>query len=214
MIKVGVIYENQQFKTDIKISLENQLALSTKEPIPPVEVLFETDDVNLLKKDIIHPHVIILEVVDTNTQIVRDVKIAFPEADIIVLTDFNNIIFMRECFRNGATCYLLKQTCLSNLLLYIITTYNGGSIVSPFIMREFIDNIFKVYQQGNLLTAREQQIANGIIEGLSYKLIADRYSISLDTVRVYIKRIYRKLNINSKGELIAQQSFFSDKFIT
>jgi DNA-binding CsgD family transcriptional regulator len=47
-------------------------------------------------------------------------------------------------------------------------------------------------------------VVDGIVAGLSYKLVADTMNISIDTVRKYIKSIYRKLHINSKGELIAK----------
>ncbi|ULT28169.1 helix-turn-helix transcriptional regulator [Sphingobacterium sp. E70] len=70
--------------------------------------------------------------------------------------------------------------------------------MSPSINRALIEQSFKSKKYEDLLTARELQIANGIIEGLSYKMIAQKYTISLDTVRIYIKRIYRKLQINSK----------------
>lgn len=43
-----------------------------------------------------------------------------------------------------------------------------------------------------------------IEDGLSYKLIAARLHISLDTVRNHIRNVYRKLQVNSKGELLAQ----------
>ncbi len=53
-----------------------------------------------------------------------------------------------------------------------------------------------------LLTERQQEIMQGIVDGLSYKMIADRLDISIDTMRTHIMHIYRLLNINSKGELI------------
>jgi DNA-binding CsgD family transcriptional regulator len=53
----------------------------------------------------------------------------------------------------------------------------------------------------NILTEREVEISTAILDGLSYKLIADRFNISLDTVRSHIKNIYKKLKINSKSEL-------------
>ncbi|MEN0051043.1 MAG: helix-turn-helix transcriptional regulator, partial [Bacteroidota bacterium] len=40
------------------------------------------------------------------------------------------------------------------------------------------------------------------VDGLSYKMIADKLHISLDTVRDHIKRIYRTLEVNSKAEVI------------
>ena len=53
------------------------------------------------------------------------------------------------------------------------------------------------------LTAREMEVVRGIEDGLSYKLIADRHAVSIDTVRNHIRTVYRKLQINSKGELMA-----------
>jgi DNA-binding CsgD family transcriptional regulator len=51
------------------------------------------------------------------------------------------------------------------------------------------------------LTKRERDIVDGIVDGLSYKLIADRHEIAIDTVRMNVKKVYRKLRINSKSEL-------------
>ena len=53
------------------------------------------------------------------------------------------------------------------------------------------------------LTARENQVLQAMVEGLSYKLIASRLDTSLDTVRTQVKSIYRKLHVNSKGEAIS-----------
>jgi len=52
------------------------------------------------------------------------------------------------------------------------------------------------------LSSRELQIVEAIKDGLSYKLVAAKYFISIDTVRQHIKNIYSKLEINSKAELI------------
>ena len=44
------------------------------------------------------------------------------------------------------------------------------------------------------------------------KLIADKCSISIDTVRMHIKNIYKKLHINSKGELISKLNAMNSEF--
>jgi DNA-binding CsgD family transcriptional regulator len=54
------------------------------------------------------------------------------------------------------------------------------------------------------LTAKEHQVIVAMVEGLSYKMIADRLGIALETVRHHIKNIYRKLHVNSKGEVISR----------
>jgi DNA-binding NarL/FixJ family response regulator len=56
------------------------------------------------------------------------------------------------------------------------------------------------------LTEQEMQIVQFITDGLSYKMIADKLLISINTVRYHIKKIYRQLHINSKAELISRSN--------
>ena len=56
----------------------------------------------------------------------------------------------------------------------------------------------------SVLTEKEKEVVAGLVDGLSYKMIADRMSISIQTVQVHIKNIYRKLHAHSKGEVIAR----------
>ena len=99
---------------------------------------------------------------------------------------------------------------------------NGGSVMSPQIARKVIGyfamqpnsstEISKQQKstektssnQESELTMREQEIVIGLVDGLSYKMIADRMAISLDTVRAHIRNIYKKLHVNSKAEVIAK----------
>ena len=54
------------------------------------------------------------------------------------------------------------------------------------------------------LTPREIEILSCLVKGMSYKLIADACSISIDTVRGHIRNIYEKLHVQSKGEAVAK----------
>ena len=78
--------------------------------------------------------------------------------------------------------------------------------MSPQIARKVITyfNDRGQKKQESNLTNREQDIVNGLVDGLSYKLIADRLNISIDTVRAHIRNIYKKLHVNSKAEVIAK----------
>jgi DNA-binding NarL/FixJ family response regulator len=53
-------------------------------------------------------------------------------------------------------------------------------------------------------TQKEQEIINALVDGLSYKLIADRMNISINTVRFHIRNIYQKLHVHSKAEVISK----------
>ncbi|MDF2474920.1 MAG: hypothetical protein K0S24_403 [Sphingobacterium sp.] len=197
MITVGIIDSNEQAR---KKTLG---ILQEKGPTQKVEVLFEMGK-ERIDQTVVAPDVIILDIEHQESLIVEHVKTTFPNTDIVILTNICDVKTVRACFRYGAVGYLLKQTCMNSLLSAINITLNDGSFVSPGVNRALIDQSFSSKKYVDLLTARELQVANGIIEGLSYKMIAQKYTISLDTVRIYIKRIYRKLQINSKGELIAQ----------
>ncbi len=131
------------------------------------------------------------------------IKKKLPDIDIIMLTTFeeDDKIFKALC--SGAVSYITKRTPLVKIQEAIFTIHRGGSYMSPSIARKVI-NYFSPKPKENKtnLTPRQLQIVQAIVDGLSYKMIADKFSISTNTVRDHIKKIYRLLEINSKGELI------------
>ncbi len=54
------------------------------------------------------------------------------------------------------------------------------------------------------LSPREREVLNALVEGLSYKMIAQRLSISFETVRTHMKRIYEKLAVHNNTEAVAK----------
>ncbi|WP_026211561.1 response regulator [Lewinella cohaerens] len=132
------------------------------------------------------------------------IKTLFPEVDIIILTTFEDEEKIFAALSAGACSYLSKRTPLQRIQEAILTVYRGGSYMSPSVARKIADHFMpkQKVEENAILTARQQDIVNGIVDGLSYKMVANRLDISLDTVRTHIKHIYRALNINSKGELI------------
>lgn len=54
------------------------------------------------------------------------------------------------------------------------------------------------------LTDRELEVLKLLVDGMSYKLIADRCFVSIDTISTHVKNIYRKLQVHSKGEAVAK----------
>jgi DNA-binding NarL/FixJ family response regulator len=134
---------------------------------------------------------------------IRLIKERLKTCDIIMLTVFKdeNRIFKSLCA--GATGYLVKDTPFSGIKDAIQIIRKGGSFMSPAIARKIVEYFNPPLQKDNEgLTSREKQIVQGLVDGLSYKLIADRLSISIDTIRSHIKKIYTKLQVNSRTELI------------
>lgn len=52
------------------------------------------------------------------------------------------------------------------------------------------------------LTTREGQILHAVEEGLSNKAVAERFGISLETVKSHVKKIYLKLEVNNRLDLV------------
>jgi DNA-binding NarL/FixJ family response regulator len=134
---------------------------------------------------------------------IRHIRQKFPDTDIVMLTTFeeDDKIFKSLC--SGACSYISKRTPMPTIQEAIFTVHRGGSFMSPSIARKVAQHFMpKPRKETDLLSPRQQQIMEGLVDGLSYKLIADKLSISIDTVRDHIKHIYKTLEVNSKAEVI------------
>jgi DNA-binding NarL/FixJ family response regulator len=140
-----------------------------------------------------------------------------PALDIVMLTNSDDSESIFRCLQAGATSYISKKKVnLSILRDAVYTVYRGGSYMSPSIARKVIQHFPKRKRTpvsvggGNPtitepLTDRQQDIVEGLVAGKSYKQIAEDLSISLETVRDHIKKIYRKLQVRSKADVIRKK---------
>jgi DNA-binding CsgD family transcriptional regulator len=83
-------------------------------------------------------------------------------------------------------------------------------VINGKIARKIFDYLLKKEQQRGAqlenynLTKREKEVLQLLIDGLSYKLIAERCFISMDTLFSHIRKIYSKLNMHSRAEIAAR----------
>ncbi|MFZ4260893.1 LuxR C-terminal-related transcriptional regulator [Sphingobacterium sp. HJSM2_6] len=137
----------------------------------------------------------------------EEIKFQFPNAVLIIVSESYDMSFVKMCIEYGALAYLLKGYDYQYLNCVILEVLAGGSFISPLLARKVFLGLQHREKALKSLTRREMDVVQGLLDGLSYKLIADDYNISLDTVREHIKKIYKKLKINSKGELLAKLNF-------
>jgi DNA-binding NarL/FixJ family response regulator len=135
---------------------------------------------------------------------IRHIREMLRKAEIMMMSvmDDSQSVFNSLCA--GAAGYVDKETPLEKIKEYIVSLSQGGSPITPAIARKVVEFFKPDKKFKEDLTPREKDIIQGIVDGLSYKLIADRLGISHDTVRKHILSTYRKLQINSKGELLAR----------
>ena len=88
----------------------------------------------------------------------------------------------------------------------MIDVLDGGAPMSPSIARMVIGSMQRKQQDPNpyKLSGREKDVLSSLAKGNSYKLIASEYSISIDTVRSHIKKIYEKLHVHSQTEAVSK----------
>lgn len=199
MIKVGIIDGNQQSRGMMRVMLDHHQQYNLK-------VTLEAGSMGECKKvqPSQEPNVMLLDIEENGVDAIMEIYRKFPNTNVVVYSNIQDHNSVLACVKAGAMGYLTKDTSVNEVIYTIVTTHKGGSVFSPSISRNVIQHVQQTIDYQNNLSFRERQIVEGLRNGLSYKLIGYKYGISLDTVRQYIKRTYKKLNINSKGELLAQ----------
>ena len=123
----------------------------------------------------------------------------------LILTGFNAEEKVFEALKYGATGYMFKEEMESlNSVLEILL--KGGAFISPSIASRVIsffqEKVLEI--ESEILTDREIQILEELCNGYSPKEIADIFQISVSTVRIHIKNIYVKMEVNNQRQLISK----------
>ncbi len=144
---------------------------------------------------------------------VKMVKNHFPKINVLMQTAFENDEHVFEAICAGASGYILKNTPPAKILEYIVEVYQGGSPMSPSVARKVLGFLYRPKEETNTslkeddeyhLTAREKEVLSCLVNGLSYKMIADHCGITYETVRSHMKNIYEKLHVASMTEAVAK----------
>jgi len=144
----------------------------------------------------------------------RRIKEKYPFINVLMLTVVEQEEKIMDAICAGASGYLIKSAIPDNILDNIRVIHKGGSPLTPSIARVIFKNIRsqqsdkkeKVY-----LSSREAEVLSGLVNGLTYKMIAEKHFISVDTVRSYIRSVYEKLEVHSRSEAIVRA--LNDKLV-
>ena len=138
---------------------------------------------------------------------VRRLTALMPEAQVLMLTVFEDPEKIFRALTAGASGYLLKRMPPKKLVEAIEEVCAGGSPMTASIARKVVQSFKAAPARGDEsmdLSPRERSVLDGLAEGLAYKQIADQLGVSIHTVRNYIRRIYEKLHVCSRTEAVAK----------
>ncbi len=144
--------------------------------------------------------------------LVPDIK-AGCSAKVLIISSFGDRDTVVKALSAGADGYLLKDSTPQQILEGIAITLDGGAPVSPAAAVYLLDLLRAPAtapaqaapgHADDRLTTRETELLRAFADGKSYKEAARVLGISPHTVGTHVKAIYRKLEVNSRGEAIRQ----------
>ena len=131
-------------------------------------------------------------------EMTRQLLAQWPEANVLVLTTCGDAEELSTARSAGAKGILLKSSELSELRKAIATVARG----KPYTSDE-VDQIISSEEEISPLTKRQQDVLNGIMQGLSNPEIARILGISLPVVKEHLTGLFQKLGVTNRTEAVA-----------
>lgn len=163
------------------------------------------------------PQVVMMDIEMPNMDGIETVAITkeiYPDVLCLMLTVFDDDEKLFEAIKAGASGYLLKDEKPSNILKAITESiYDGGVPMSPRIAQKALNLLKNTSKPADeepkaadnldsVLSDREIEILQRIVDGLNYQQIGERLFISPHTVRKHTANIYNKLHVSNKASAI------------
>ncbi|MGA8264528.1 MAG: response regulator transcription factor [Ignavibacteriaceae bacterium] len=136
----------------------------------------------------------------------KELKNIYPNVQVMMLTVYSDSEKIFQSLRGGAVGYLLKKSPTTKLLEAIREAYEGGAPFSGEVARKVLEYFQTPAEKINqsLLSDREKEVLEALIEGHSTKAIAEKLFVSYHTIRFHLHNIYIKLHVNSRAEAVAK----------
>jgi len=203
-IKVLLADDHKMIRAGLRLVLEQQ---------PDVTVAGEADDgrhaVALAQE--LKPDVVVLDIGMPSLNGIEaalQIKQALPETAIVMLSMHSDEGYILRALRAGAAGYILKDSAEADLVGAVHAVAEGKSFFSPKVSRILLEDYMrKLRKTGaedsyDLLSAREREILQLVVEGKSSKEIANLLNLSVYTVETHRGNIMQKLNLRGVPELI------------
>lgn len=128
-----------------------------------------------------------------------------PDINIIILTTYEEEEVILKALCAGACAYISKRGTMEEIITALRIVADGGSYMSPSIAREIVNHLMGgQISKASILSDRQKEILQKLVDGKSYNAIAAELFISIETVRSHIKKMYKVLQVNNKTEAITQ----------
>jgi DNA-binding NarL/FixJ family response regulator len=141
----------------------------------------------------------------TSIEAIAALKLLLPEMKVITLTGEEDYYWIERALKSGADGYLLKATIRGRLAGAITEALAGGCPLSGQVSRKLVNQKLQPGvgdQYFSSLTPRERLVLHEMSDGMVYKEIAAKHSISPETVRTHVRQIFKKLRVHNRTEAV------------
>jgi two-component system response regulator NreC len=158
----------------------------------------------------VSPHVLLVELTETGLSGLRAMAAlirAVPAASVVVLTSNEDPIYVRSMLATAVKAYVLRSAGNSQLYEAIRAAHRGIRYLDPQLSDSITDMLLG--KAGKIrkphvkrLSSREAQVLREIAQGFTTKAIAKKLGVSERTVQTYRERIYNKLELRARADLV------------
>jgi DNA-binding NarL/FixJ family response regulator len=212
MLKIVIIDDDQDQAETLRLLFDLHLKEKEIQIYDSLGIFFESIDLLSSEEN---EQIIILDIElkhINSLDHIEKIQRFHPNAKILIYSGFISEHYLLSALKKGVCGYVLKGGDPQIIIEAVDTILRGDAYLDPKISAHVI-NIFqkkdiqaltkgKIFNLDIYLTLREQQVATGLMDGLSYQEIADANNLSINTIRHHVQSLYRKLKVNSKIELV------------
>ena len=200
-VKILLYEDNDDLRNSVVTMLQWNSLYTVVAALP--DATGASADVEILKPDVILMDIDMPE--SNGVDAVVEIRKKKTEVHIIMFTVFDDDENIFNAICAGASGYILKKN-IDQLPSAIDDVLDGGAPMNSSIAKRVLQFVSKTKVEKNkeveTLTKRELEILELVVKGFSYKMVAAELYVATETVRTHIKKIYKKLQVNSATEAI------------
>ena len=149
------------------------------------------------------PDVILMDILMPNMDgptATQRIRADYPSIQVIALTSFIEEDLVQKAIQSGAIGYLLKDVHSDNLARAIRDAHSGHATIDSSAAQLLVKTARRPLPLGHDLTNREREILVFIVAGKTNKEIAERFTLSIGTVRFHVSNVLSKLGASNRTE--------------
>lgn len=209
-ISVGVVEDNDGLRRSLERLLNHA-------PGMKCVGVWSRGEAALTQLGVVRPDVVLMDINlpgMSGIECTARLKSLCPETHVVMVTVYEDADSIFRALKAGACGYLLKRAASDEIIEAIKDVRGGGSPMTSEIARKVV----RAFQSpppdkatATAVSVREREILELISQGFANKEIADKLSISYQTLKVHMKNIYEKLHVHSRTEVVLK--YMSEKSV-